>query len=209
MKGIIGKKVGMAQIFDADGKVMPVTVIQAGPCFVTQVRTAERDGYIAMQLGFEEAAPEKLSRGELGHLRRAICPLCATCASSGSRTRLSKRASVLRWTCSQPEIASMSSGRAKGVALLERSSATTSIASRRHTVRLIEPARPVRAVRTTTLAASARARAAQVVWAMTASPPQNLEVMVVDAERNLLAVKGSVPGAKGGLVIIKASVKAR
>ena len=70
MKGIIGKKVGMAQIFDADGKVTPVTVIQAGPCFVTQVRSAERDGYTAVQLGFEEVAPERLAGGERGHLQR-------------------------------------------------------------------------------------------------------------------------------------------
>ena len=74
MKGIIGKKVGMSQIFDNDGKVTPVTVIQAGPCFVTQVRTAERDGYTAVQLGFEEVAPEKLAGGERGHLVRRNMP---------------------------------------------------------------------------------------------------------------------------------------
>src|SRR5215831_14334654 len=74
MKGIIGKKVGMSQVFDADGKVTPVTVIQAGPCFVTAIRTAERDGYTAVQLGFEEVAPEKLSGGERGHLTRRELP---------------------------------------------------------------------------------------------------------------------------------------
>src|SRR5712691_3536434 len=74
MKGIIGKKVGMSPIFDADGRVTPVTVIQAGPCFVTQIRTAERDGYTAVQLGFQEVAPEKLPGGERGHLVKRNMP---------------------------------------------------------------------------------------------------------------------------------------
>src|SRR5260221_3755524 len=74
MKGIIGKKVGMSQIFDTNGKVTPVTVIQAGPCFVTAIRTAEHDGYTAVQLGFEEVAPEKLPGGEKGHLVKRNLP---------------------------------------------------------------------------------------------------------------------------------------
>src|ERR1700730_11929452 len=74
MKGIIGKKIGMTQVFDADGKVTPVTVIQAGPCFVTAIRNAEKDGYIAVQLGFEELAPEKLAGGERGHLQKRNLP---------------------------------------------------------------------------------------------------------------------------------------
>ncbi|MEO1440580.1 MAG: 50S ribosomal protein L3, partial [Chloroflexota bacterium] len=63
MKGIIGKKVGMTQIFDENGQVIPVTVIEAGPCFVTQVRNAERDGYTAVQLGFDSTKPQRLTSG--------------------------------------------------------------------------------------------------------------------------------------------------
>ena len=74
MKGIIGKKVGMTQIFDENGNVIPVTVIQAGPCYVTQVRTADRDGYIAVQLGFGETKPQRLTKGQLGHLQRNNLP---------------------------------------------------------------------------------------------------------------------------------------
>ncbi|MDD6262048.1 MAG: 50S ribosomal protein L3 [Eubacteriales bacterium] len=70
-KAIIGKKVGMAQIFDKDGKVIPVTVIEAGPCPVVQKKTAEKEGYSALQLGFEDVAERKLSKGELGHLKKA------------------------------------------------------------------------------------------------------------------------------------------
>ena len=71
MKAIIGKKVGMSQIFDENGHVIPVTVIEAGPCVVTQKKTAEKEGYAAIQLGFEDVAERKLTRGEQGHLKKA------------------------------------------------------------------------------------------------------------------------------------------
>ena len=74
MKGLIGKKLGMTQVFDEGGAVHPVTLIEAGPCFVTQVRRPDRDGYLAIQLGFGEARPKKLSGGQLGHLKRHDLP---------------------------------------------------------------------------------------------------------------------------------------
>ena len=70
-KAIIGKKVGMTQIFDADGKVIPVTVIEAGPCTVVQKKTEEKDGYNAVQLGYGDVAERKLTKPELGHLKKA------------------------------------------------------------------------------------------------------------------------------------------
>ena len=70
-KAIIGKKVGMTQIFDEAGKVIPVTVIQAGPCTVVQKKTVEKDGYAAVQLGFEEVPEKKLSKPEAGHSKKA------------------------------------------------------------------------------------------------------------------------------------------
>ena len=74
MKAILGKKVGMTQIFNEAGEAVPVTVIEAGPCYVTQVKTPERDGYAAVQLGFEEVKPRRLSNGEKGHLERNGLP---------------------------------------------------------------------------------------------------------------------------------------
>ena len=71
MKAIIGKKVGMSQIFDANGKVIPVTVIEAGPCVVVQKKTVEKDGYAAVQLGYEDVAERKLTKPEMGHLAKA------------------------------------------------------------------------------------------------------------------------------------------
>ena len=75
MKGIIGKKVGMTQLFDETGAVVPVTVIEAGPCYVTQVKTVATDGYDAIQLGFEEVAERKLTKGQKGHLQKAGTPV--------------------------------------------------------------------------------------------------------------------------------------
>ena len=74
MKGIIGKKVGMTQVFDENGAVTPVTLIEAGPCFVTQKKTLERDGYQAIQLGFEEVSEKRLTKPELGHLKKVNGP---------------------------------------------------------------------------------------------------------------------------------------
>ena len=69
-KGLIGKKIGMTQIFDETGAAIPVTIIEAGPCFVTQVRTPGKDGYSAVQLGYGEVKPKRLTQGQLGHLKR-------------------------------------------------------------------------------------------------------------------------------------------
>ena len=74
LKGLIGKKIGMTQIFDEQGVAYPVTIIEAGPCYVTQVRNQERDGYVAVQLGFGEVHPKKLAGGELGHLKTNELP---------------------------------------------------------------------------------------------------------------------------------------
>ena len=76
MKGLIGKKVGMTQIFDESGDVLPVTLIEAGPCYVVQVKTVGTDGYTAVQLGFGEVKPKRLTGGQLGHLKRTdLTPL--------------------------------------------------------------------------------------------------------------------------------------
>src|SRR5512140_157126 len=74
MKGILGRKVGMTQLLTARGEVVPVTVIEAGPCYVTQIKTAEKDGYAAVQLGFNETRNKRLSKGQVGHLKNSHAP---------------------------------------------------------------------------------------------------------------------------------------
>jgi large subunit ribosomal protein L3 len=209
MKGIIGKKVGMAQIFDADGKVTPVTVIQAGPCFVTQVRTAERDGYTAVQLGFEEVAPEKLVGGERGHLQRRNLPAVRylrefrvkePTVEEGQRLTVDVFA-----TGDRVDVVGTTKGRGFAGTIKRHHfnrQPTTHGASDRTRA-------PGSSSSTTTPGRVRKGTRRSGRMGNDRVTTQNLEVMVVDSERNLLAVKGSVPGAKGGLVIIKASVKAR
>jgi large subunit ribosomal protein L3 len=205
MKGIIGKKVGMTQIFDEGGNVIPVTVIEAGPCFVTQVRNGERDGYTAVQLGFSETKPQRLTQGQLGHLRRNNLPALRYLREFRVRNG---EVDVEEGQQIKADVFAIGDrvdviGKSKG-----RGFAGT--VKRHHFSR-----QPV------THGASDRVRApgsigagstpGRVIKGMRMSGHmgdervtiENLEVVVVDADRNLIAVRGSVPGANGGIVMIK------
>jgi len=209
MKGIIGKKVGMSQVFDADGKVTPVTVIQAGPCFVTQIRTAERDGYTAVQLGFQEVAPEKLSGGARGHLVKRNMPTVKYLREfrvKESDLEEGQRIAVDVFTTGdRVDIVGTSKGRGFAGTIkrhhFNRQPTTHGASDRTRAPGSsgsgTTPGRVKKGTRRSGRMGNDRVTV------------QNLEVMVVDAERNLLAVKGAIPGAKGGLVIVKASLKTR
>ena len=205
MKGIIGKKVGMTQVFDEQGNVVPVTVIQAGPCYVTQVRTADRDGYMAVQLGFEEVNPKRLTQGELGHLRRNSLPALR----------------YLREFRVRDDNASVEEGQELKVDVFEEGDRVDVIGTSKGRGFTGTIKRHGFKRQPKTHGQSDRERAPGSVG-MCATPGrtlpgqrmagrsgnervtvQNLEIVVVDAERNLLAVKGSVPGAKNGLLMIK------
>ncbi len=205
MKGIIGKKLGMTQVFDDNGNVIPVTVIQAGPCFVTQIRTAEKDGYTAVQLGFSETKPQRLTQGELGHLRRNNLP-----ALRHLREFRIKNGDVDVAEGQQVNADVFAKGERVDVIGTSKGRGFAGTVKRHHFHR--QPK---------THGASDRERAPGSVGATTTPgrtypgqrmagrmgndrvTAQNLEVVVVDAERNLLAVRGSVPGANDGIVIIK------
>ena len=209
MKGIIGKKVGMSQVFDANGRVTPVTVIQAGPCFVTQIRTAEHDGYTAVQLGFEEVSPDRLAGGERGHLQKRNLPTVKhlrefrvkeTDVQEGQRL-----AADVFAVGDRVDVVGTTKG--KGFAgniqrhHFNRQPTTHGASDRTR--------RPGASSTGTTPGRVKKGTRRSGHMGVDRVTTQNLEVMVVDAEKNLLAVRGSVPGAKGGLVIIKASIKAR
>jgi large subunit ribosomal protein L3 len=209
MKGIIGKKVGMSQVFDEQGNVTPVTVIQAGPCFVTQIRTAERDGYSAIQLGFEEVNAEKLAGGERGHLVKRSMP-----ALRHLREFRVKNVDVEEGQRIAADI--FAKGDRVDVIGTSKGKGFAGTIKRHNFNR--QPTTHGASDRTRSPGSNASGTDIGHVWKGSRRSgrmgndrvtTQNLEVMVVDPERNILAIKGSVPGAKGGLVIIKASVKAR
>ena len=209
MKGIIGKKVGMSQLFDANGNVTPVTVIKAGPCFVTQIRTAERDGYTAVQLGFEEVAPEKLAGGERGHLTKRSLPTVKYLREfrvKESDVQEGQRLTVDVFAIGERvDVVGTSKGRGFAGTIkrhgFNRQPTTHGASDRTRAPGSSSSGSTPGRVKKGTRRSGRMGNDRVTV--------QNLEVMAVDSENNLLAVRGAVPGAKGGLVIIKASVKAR
>lgn len=205
MKGIIGKKVGMTQVFDDNGNVIPVTVIQAGPCYVTQIRSESKDGYVAVQLGFGETKPQRLTQGELGHLRRNNLP-----ALRHLREFRVRGGEVDVKEGEQINADVFAKGERVDVIGTSKGRGFAGTVKRYHFGR--QPK---------THGQSDRERAPGSVGSTTTPgrtfpnqkmagrmggervTAENLEVVVVDAARNLIAVRGSVPGANGGIVIIK------
>ena len=209
MKAILGKKVGMTQIFNEQGEAIPVTVIEAGPCYVTQVKTLERDGYRAVQLGFEEVKPQRLSRGEKGHLERNDLPVLRHLRElrvgevdvEEGQCLLADVFEVGDWV----DVIGISKGRGfagvvkrhgfsggpKTHGQSDRQRAPGSIGASAY------PGRVWKGMRMPGRMGGERISA------------QNQRVELVDPERNLLAVRGSVPGARGGLVVVKQARKSK
>ena len=204
MKGLLGKKLGMTQIFDEQGEVIPVTVIEAGPCYVTQKKTLERDGYTAVQLGFEQIEPARANKPKLGHLAKNDLPplrhlrefpvVDHSDLSEGQKLDVSVFESGDR-----VDVSGTSKGRGfagvvkrhgfgggpKTHGQSDRWRAPGAISSGS------TPGRVFKGLRMAGRMGGDRVTV------------QNLEVVLVDPERNLLAVKGAVPGARNGLLVIR------
>ncbi len=208
MRGMLGKKVGMTQVFRDNGEVVPVTVIEAGPCYVVQVRTPERDGYNAMQLGFEEVKPRRLTKGQRGHLEKSGLPYLRYLKEFRLREEEAYTpGQEIKVDVFQPGERVDVVGRSKGrgfAGVVKR----YGFAGGPHTHGQSDRERAPGSIG----ACASPGR----VWKGMRMPghmgnrrvtSQNLEVILVDPDRNLLAVKGSVPGAKGGLVVIKEARK--
>jgi len=206
-KGLIGKKVGMSQIFDDQGVAVPVTVIEAGPCYVTQVRTIEKDQYTAVQLGYGEVSPKRLTGGELGHLKRENLPplrflkefrVKKLDVSPGDEIKVDvfsqgERVDVIGTSIGKgfqgPVKRYGFSGGPKTHGQSDRLRAPGSSGAG------TTPGRVYRGKRRAGHTGHERVTA------------QNLKVILVDPERNIIAVQGSVPGPKGGVVMIKEARK--
>lgn len=203
MKGLIGRKVGMTQVIKENGEVVPVTVLEAGPCYVTQVRTEVQDGYRAVQLGFGEIKAHRLTKGQLGHVRKAGVPTLRHLRELRMRKdeqyELGQQILVDIFAPGERvDIEGKSKGR--GFAGVVK---RYGFAGGPHTHGQSDRERAPGSI-------GACATPGKV-WKGKKMPgqmgnhrvtSQNVEVVVVDPERNLLAVCGSVPGPNGGLVVI-------
>jgi large subunit ribosomal protein L3 len=217
MKGFIGKKVGMTQIYDENGQVVPVTVIEAGPCYVTQIRTAENDGYTAVQLGFDELPPKRngssrLTKPKQGHLQRDGMSTPDLRVLREFRVREIDVQEGQRLTVNdvfekgeRVDVVGTSKGRGFAGTVkrhnFNRQPKTHGQSDRERAPGSIgSTTTPGRVRKGTRMAGHMGSERVTV---------QNLEVVEVDADKNLLAVRGSVPGAKGGILLIKPSRKNR
>ncbi|MBQ9116691.1 MAG: 50S ribosomal protein L3 [Clostridia bacterium] len=209
IKGIIGKKIGMTQIFDENGNVVPVTVIEAGPCTVVQKKTAEgKDGYDAVQLGFEDIAERKLTKAEVGHFKKNGL----TAKRYLKEFRLEDISGLNVGDTVAADI--FAAGEKVDITGITKGRGYTGVVKRwgHHILRMTHGTGPIhRQVGSQGTIDPAR------VFKNMKMPGQygneqvtvlNLAVVKVDAEKNLIAVKGAIPGARGGVVYIRNSVKA-
>ncbi len=208
-KGIIGKKIGMTQIFDESGKVIPVTVVEAGPCMVIQKKTVENDGYDAIQVGFGDVKPQRLSKPAKGHFAKAdVAPkkvLREFRMDDCSGYNVGDVIKADTFACGDMIDASgISKGKGYAGAIkrhgnhsLRASHGTGPVARQSGSMGAISD--PSRIFKGKGMAGHMGAEKVTV---------QNLEIVKIDAENNLIAVKGAIPGPKGGVVVLTDSKKA-
>ena len=205
-KAIIGKKLGMTQVFQSDGTMVPVTVIQAGPCTVTQVKTLERDGYSAIQLGFEEVPERKLNKPELGHLKAAGVNVKHLHEFQLENSTLEVGAKV--------EADVFAAGEFVDVTGITKGHGFTGVIKRwnQHRLKETHGVGPVhREVGSMgPISSPSRVMPGKNLpghYGVEQVTVLNLSVVKVDKERGVLLVKGAVPGAKNSIVYVRNAVK--
>ena len=207
-KGLIGKKLGMTQIFDEQGKVIPVTVIEAGPCVVAQVKTVESDGYNAIQLGFGDVKESKVNKPEKGHFTKSKLPLKKHLREfrldSIENINVGDELKADTFAAGdQLDIQGTSKGKGfQGVIKrYNQSRGPMGHGSQYHRgVGSMGTLRPMRVFKGKKLPGHMGHETVTI---------QNLEVVRVDLDKNVILVKGSVPGAKGAILKLKTSVKSK
>ena len=208
IKGLIGKKIGMTQIFDGDGRAVPVTLIEAGPCFVSQVKTVANDGYNAVQLAFDEVKPKRLSKAELCHLKTNNLPPVRTLREfrtnklDGINAGDEINASVFE-VGEFVDVIGTSKG--KGFAgAMKRWGFGGGPMTHGQSDRQRSPGSSGSGTTPGRVFKGKKRPGRMGNVRVTSS---HIRVALVDSERNLIGVQGSVPGAKGGTVVLKAARK--
>ena len=207
VKGILGAKLGMTQVWD-NGKVVPVTVVQAGPCVVTQVRTPDRDGYSAVQLAFGAVNPHKVNKPEAGHFaaanvapRRHLVELRTTDASA---YELGQEVTAETFAAGQPiDVTGKTKG--KGTAGVMKRHGFHGLSASHGTQRKHRSPGSIGGCATPGRVFKGLRMAGRMGNVKTTVP--RLTVHAVDAERGLLLIRGAVPGPRGSLVLVRSAAK--
>lgn len=209
-KGLIGKKIGMTQIFDDNGNVIPVTVVEAGPCTVVQKKTVENDGYEAVQVGFGEVKISCVNKPQAGHFKKAdVAPKKVLKEFRLADTSALNVGDILKADVfavgDRVDVVGTSKGKGTAGAIkrwnfsrLKETHGSGPVA--RHAGSLGACSDPSRVFKGKKLAGHLGAERVTV---------QNLDIVKVDAENNLIAVKGAIPGPKGGIVVLADTVKSK
>jgi len=207
-KGLVGKKLGMTQLFDANGNVVPVTVIEAGPCVVAQKKTIENDGYEAVQIGFGDLKASKVNKPMKGHFAKGdVAPKKVLREFRLEDTSAMNVGDILKADifAEGDTVDVRGTSKGKGYAgvvkrwnfgRLKESHGTGPVHRHGGSLGVIDPARVFKGKKMAGHLGNERVTV------------QNLSVVKVDAEKNIIAVKGAVPGPKGGIVVLFDSVKA-
>jgi len=207
-KGIIGKKIGMSQIFDENGNVIPVTIIEAGPCVVAQKKTVETDGYNSVQLGFEDVAEKKLNKAAKGHFKKAGVSL----KRHLKEFKLDNAASMNVGDVITAD--TFVAGDRVDVTGTSKGHGYSGVIKRwnHHKLRMTHGVGPVHrqpgSMGSIDPARIFKNHKMPGQYGNEQVTVQNLDVVRVDADKNLIAVKGAIPGAKGGIVFVRNTVKA-
>jgi large subunit ribosomal protein L3 len=207
-KGLIGKKIGMTQIFDENGAAVPVTLIEAGPCFVTQVRTPDKEGYSAVQLGFGDVRQKLLTNGQVGHLHRSSAPNLRYLREFRSKKHELKEGDQVTAegfeVGDHVDIVGVSKGKGFAGAMKRHGFGggpiTHGQSDRQRSVGSIGAG--------TTPGHVWKGKKMPGRMGNARKTSQNIKVVLVDVERNLIGVRGPVPGGKGSIVTIREARKA-
>ncbi|HZP53712.1 50S ribosomal protein L3 [Actinocrinis sp.] len=208
IKGLLGEKLGMTQVWDADNRVVPVTVVKAGPCVVTQVRDTEKDGYAAVQIAFGEIDPRKVNKPRKGHFDKAgVTPrrhLVELRTDDAADYALGQELTTEVFEVGQ-RIDVVGTSKGKGTAGVMKRHNFRGLGSSHGTQRkhrspgsigaCATPGRVFKGVRMAGRMGNARVTV------------QNLTVHAIDAEKGLLLIKGAIPGPNGGVVLVKTAAK--
>ncbi|MBO5332686.1 MAG: 50S ribosomal protein L3 [Clostridia bacterium] len=208
-KGLIGKKIGMTQLFDENGKVIPVTVVEAGPCTVVQKKTIENDGYAAVQVGFGDVKVTKVNKPMAGHFKKAdVAPKKVLKEFRLADTDSVNVGDVLKADIfavgDRVDVVGTSKGKGTAGVIkrwnfsrLKETHGTGPVHRHGGSLGVIDPARIFKGKK---MAGHLGAEKVTV---------QNLDIVKVDVENNLIAIKGAIPGPKNGIVVIADSVKSK
>jgi len=208
MKGIIGRKIGMTQVFTEAGNVVPVTVVEAGPMFVTQIKTVETDGYNAVQVGFENKKQNHIIKPEKGHFEKAGVAVMKYVqefrVEDPSAYSIGQEIKVDAFEIGQSvDVTGTSKGKGHAGVIKKwnnsRGPMSHGSKHRRRPGSIGNASYPGRVIKGMKMSGQ---------LGNTTSTVQNLEVVSVDVERNLLLIKGAIPGPKKGIVTVRESVKA-